>query len=246
MLLWVSGINIWFCSSVLVNGKFKEYKLDRKFEQTCFTHRFEFLVHKMQVCKSWMSTICTQVTIISSCRIKLIRDLAIFWLVVLLYLLCYSFFFPHWVFIGNIIWFYGYGHLYMCGYIFVSGGLVAFVANSSSTSLPGMPMWNRINMNLMMMNMMLVKRIMFWILRARLHLVCILVIEVTALIKSLKTRTLSWLVESEKNITSSITKVCAVYILEERVSLWSVWLSLCVMVKPYISINLIIVLEFIV
>lgn len=45
---------------------------------------------------------------------------------------------------------------------------------------------------------------------------CMLAIEVTALIESLKIRTLSWIEESAINVASSMAKVSAAYMLGER------------------------------
>lgn len=52
---------------------------------------------------------------------------------------------------------------------------------------------------------------MLW---ARLHLVCTLAIEVTALIESLMMRTLVWFEESAVNVASSMANVSAEYMLE--------------------------------
>ena len=66
----------------------------------------------------------------------------------------------------------------------------------------------------MSLMVLLVERIMFWMLRARLHFVCMLAIDVIALIESLRMRIFSWGVESEIDMAFSMANVSAVYILK--------------------------------
>jgi mannose/fructose/N-acetylgalactosamine-specific phosphotransferase system component IID len=54
--------------------------------------------------------------------------------------------------------------------------------------ITGNTVWDRIHVNL---TILLVVRIMFWMLRTKLHVVCILAIEVTTLIESLDMRIFS-------------------------------------------------------
>lgn len=77
----------------------------------------------------------------------------------------------------------------------MSGDLVAFVANSSASSLPGTTMCDGIQNTIL--TILSVAKIVFWMLLAMLHLVCMLAIEMTAPIESLRMRSISWLVEYE-------------------------------------------------
>ena len=82
----------------------------------------------------------------------------------------------------------------ICGYILVSEDFAAFATNSSVSPLPNMPICERIHMSLVVF---WVVTIMFWILWARLHFVCTLVIDLITLKESLSMSNLSWLLRSE-------------------------------------------------
>ena len=64
-----------------------------------------------------------------------------------------------------------------------------------------------------------VVKIMVWMIWARLHFVCMLVIDVTALKELLEMSILSWLVISEIDIASSMVKGSAVFMLQKGASL---------------------------
>jgi len=92
-----------------------------------------------------------------------------------------------------------------------------------------MPMYDGTHMSLIVLWFV---RIVFWMLQARFHFVCMLVIEVIPLKKSLNMRTLLWFVESQIVIASSIAKVSLVYMLEKGGMLWRLLSSVYVIAKP--------------